>query len=417
MTRLRNTQAFVLALLLACHAAMGDAAQTTQDKTGSEGTDSTDSKVLAVTSYIDSLLIKKEFPVIGGRWGWEIFVDTPLNSEPDGADLTLRRAKAKYVRNFGNHWRLKLTGDYTQGGGLEPSDNYLSYNGWKRTLLTLGVSDPAFSLESVSQSSALTFMERALPVAALSERKSVSVSFLRRSPNSILNASLIVTNVSEDDLSEDGQGVVLHYVYSPIETGDGESIHLGGSFSYRINVSENNTQFRTRPEIATVDDYYVDTGSVANADRVGRLSLEASQVMGRFSWQSELLTARVYRDGTDPVDFWGAYAFASWFLTRDSRNYNVGSGSYEQVRIRSPFFKGGPGAFELAFRVSLIDLTDQDVIGGKQKNLSIGLNWYLNQKLRLMTNLTKVLDVDRPGSEFDGQNPLIFSLRVQWVTK
>ena len=32
-----------------------------------------------------------------------------------------------------------------------------------------------------------------------------------------------------------------------------------------------------------------------------------------------------------------------------------------------------------------------------------------------MTNLTRVLDVDRPGSEFDGVNPLIFSFRVQWV--
>jgi len=32
-----------------------------------------------------------------------------------------------------------------------------------------------------------------------------------------------------------------------------------------------------------------------------------------------------------------------------------------------------------------------------------------------MANLVKVLDVDRPGSEFDGQDPLIFGLRFQWV--
>jgi len=32
-----------------------------------------------------------------------------------------------------------------------------------------------------------------------------------------------------------------------------------------------------------------------------------------------------------------------------------------------------------------------------------------------MTNLIKVIEVERPGSEFDGQHPLILSLRAQWV--
>jgi hypothetical protein len=32
-----------------------------------------------------------------------------------------------------------------------------------------------------------------------------------------------------------------------------------------------------------------------------------------------------------------------------------------------------------------------------------------------MSNVVKVLEVDRPGSEFDGLDPLTFSLRAQWV--
>jgi hypothetical protein len=55
------------------------------------------------------------------------------------------------------------------------------------------------------------------------------------------------------------------------------------------------------------------------------------------------------------------------------------------------------------------------ILGGKEKNISIGLNWYLNKQIRLMTNLVKVLEVDRPGSIYDGEDPLIFSLRAQWV--
>jgi phosphate-selective porin len=111
----------------------------------------------------------------------------------------------------------------------------VTFSGWNRALLTLGISDPPFSLESISESSALTFMERGLPVVALAERKGGNVTFLRRSSNSILNASVLLFNVTRDNLREDGQGLVVHYVHSPIEIGRAQSVHLGGSFSYRWN--------------------------------------------------------------------------------------------------------------------------------------------------------------------------------------
>ena len=371
--------------------------------------------LLAETPHINALLIDHELPLLGGKWGLDLFIDTPLNGEPEDAEITLRRAKAWYARRFGEHWRLKLTADYTRGGGLELSDNYVTYNGWDRTRMLIGISDPAFSLESVSSSAALTFMERGLVVAALSESKSAGIGFLRRNSNSILNATLTLLNVSQDDLREDGQGVVLHYVHSPIRVGRADSIHIGGSFSYRWNASDDNTRFRSRPEVATVNDFYVDTGEIAGADRIGRLGLEASRVAGRFSWQTELIAARVQRDSRDTAAFWGAYAFVSWFLTDDSRNYDFGDGSFGKVQVSRPIRGEGWGAFELAFRASYVDLTDGDVIGGRQKNLSAGVNWYLNARYRLMANVVKVLDVDRPGSAFDGLAPLSFSLRLQWV--
>ena len=58
-------------------------------------------------------------------------------------------------------------GNFISGGGLELSDNYVAWAGWDRTLLTIGINDPPFSLESISSSAGLTFMERSLPVALL----------------------------------------------------------------------------------------------------------------------------------------------------------------------------------------------------------------------------------------------------------
>ena len=65
-------------------------------------------------------------------------------------------------------------------------------------------------------------------------------------------------------------------------------------------------------------------------------------------------------------------------------------------------------------RPELVGIT-KDINGGKESNISLGLNWYLNDQLRVMTNLIKVLNVDRPGNEFDGEDPWIFGLRLQWV--
>lgn len=260
-------------------------------------------------------------------------------------------------------------------------------------------------------------MERALAVNALSERKGGGIHFLRRTPSSILNAALVLVSPSRDGLQESGQAIVLHYVHSPIEIQNVDNIHLGGSFSYRVNADEDNTQFRSRPEIGTTNTFFVDTGPISNADRIVRAGLEASRVKGRYSWQTELLATEVQRNGFNDVLFWGAYAYFSWFLSNDSRNYDAGTGQYGALSPSSPMFKGGRGAFELAFRASYVDLSDKGVIGGQESNLSLGFNWYLNDKLRLMSNVVKVIDYNHPGSEHDGENPLFFVLRAQWIIK
>jgi phosphate-selective porin OprO/OprP len=372
-------------------------------------------KIKPGTYIISPLLVDKTIPVLGGRWGGDVFVDAPLNGEPSDAAVTLRRARLKYSRGFLNNWQLKLSADYAKDAGLELNDTYFMYKGWKTILLTIGVDDPPFSLESVSSATGLTFMERSLAVQSLSERKAGGITILKRTANSIINADIVFFAPKRDDLQDVGQALVLHYVHSPISFRHRDNIHLGGSVSYRINANPDNTQFRSHPEIAVTDKYFVDTGTIDGADKVIRTSLEASRVSGRLSWQSELLSTRVERNGLPGVRFWGAYAYVSWFLSNDSRNYLEGYGKFDAITPGNPLFKGGRGAFELAFRASYVDLSDKDVIGGKESNLSLGFNWYLNYNLRLMINVIKVLDVKRPGSEYDGMNPLIFALRAQWL--
>ena len=75
--------------------------------------------------------------------------------------------------------------------------------------------------------------------------------------------------------------------------------------------------------------------------------------------------------------------------------------------------KGGWGAWEVALRMSRVDLTDDDIIGGEETNLTVGLNWYLTSTMRVMANYVNVLEMDRPGSEFDGNTMSLFQMRFQ----
>jgi len=367
-----------------------------------------------ISDSVRSMFQEKETPYSHIRWGTKVYVDAPLGNEPAGADLTLRKAELKLSRAFGKNFQVKLSGNYNHGE-LQAGDSYLVYTGWKAAILTAGVQDPPFSLEAGTTSSAVTFMENALPVAALSENKNAGVDFLKRTSRQIFNASWVFYNPRQQGVSEIGQALVGRYVYSPINFHEHKNIHLGASLSYRFLKSTATVQLRSRPEVATSDVFYVDTGSIMDGKAVVRAGLEASQIAGRFSWQSELLASRVTRDNADTLEFWGVYFHLSHFLTNDSRNYDKGSGTFINVIPNSPIGKGGLGAFEIAFRASYTDLTDKDIVGGSESNLSLGFNWYLNDKFRVMFNAIKVLDVNRPNSEYDGLDPMIFALRTQWL--
>ena len=91
------------------------------------------------------------------------------------------------------------------------------------------------------------------------------------------------------------------------------------------------------------------------------------------------------------VKFQGGYAEAAYVLTGETRRYNPGSASYGGIVPANPFsLTGGSwGAWEIAGRVSTIDLNDQlatanGVAGGRQTIYTLALNWYANRNVRLM---------------------------------
>ncbi|MEE8233110.1 MAG: porin, partial [Gammaproteobacteria bacterium] len=109
----------------------------------------------------------------------------------------------------------------------------------------------------------------------------------------------------------------------------------------------------------------------------------------------------------------GFYVESSWFITGESRRYSFKDGSFKQAKVHRALGQSGYGAWELAVRYSSIDLTDETIIGGEEDNVTVGLNWYPNNQLRLMANYTNVISTDRPGNLLDNVEPGIFQMRAQ----
>jgi phosphate-selective porin OprO and OprP len=112
----------------------------------------------------------------------------------------------------------------------------------------------------------------------------------------------------------------------------------------------------------------------------------------------------------DTPTFSGWYVEASWVLTGEPKSYTVTStnnevGGFGAPKVASPFSFDGDswGAWELVARYSDTNLNwnatraatsslQAGINGGDQRVILIGLNWYLNNNVKLQFNdmITKV---------------------------
>jgi phosphate-selective porin OprO/OprP len=90
----------------------------------------------------------------------------------------------------------------------------------------------------------------------------------------------------------------------------------------------------------------------------------------------------------------GAYAQVGWFLTGEHRPYDRACGAIDRVKPFANFFfvntsdgrAFGSGAWEIAARISYLNLNDENVRGGELTDFTAGLNWYWNPYTKVVFN-------------------------------
>lgn len=358
-------------------------------------------------------------PVTGTHINGQLFVDGTVygndSSKQFDNDINVRRARLVFRRGLIKDLTFKASIELSSNPvAVEIKDLYLQYTGLSWGPLTFGNQKEPFSLEDMTSSRYTTLMENALPVAAMAPGRNVGIKLgTLWNKRTTLTAGVFGEGFEDDGLRSSGTALTGRATHLFVD-GPRHLLHLGFSGSYRRVGSTDTIQFRSRPEVGITENYMVDTGDRIDAEDLPRAGLELAYVDGPLSLQSEVISTWVTRrSGLDTLFFHGWYIHGGWFLTGESRPYERGSARLGQVSPLLPVERGGRGAWEVALRLSRVDLTDDNVIGGEETNLTVGLNWYLSSTMRMMANYVNVLEMDRPGSVFDGNTMSLFQMRFQ----
>lgn len=339
--------------------------------------------VLAVTLLAFGLpaLGQDDYPTIGfgGRVQLDYaFYDDDVRELGDGGEV--RRARLFAEGQLAPDWTYKAQFDFA-GGDVATKDLYLAYTGLAAGTVTLGQFKQPLSLENLTSSKYLTFIERALPTGLASDRR-LGIGFETGGDRFVFAASAYGQEVEEEGIDE-GLGAGARVAYTPYR-GDDALLHLGLAAAWEEAPDASDTlRLRVRPESHVTDVRLVDTGTLDGVDDLTRMGLEAAWVQGPFSLQGEYLGVDVSRTLAPDFTGDGWYVFGSWFLTGESRPYK--GGAFGRVKPR-----GEHGAWELALRYSTLDFDDGSVAGGEEDNLTLGLNYYVTSHLKFQGNYTQV---------------------------
>ncbi len=323
------------------------------------------------------------------------------------------------------------------GGRPELQDNYLQRDGIPYLgSIRLGYFKGPFGLENSTSLRHAVFMERSL-ADTLTTARGIGIAMGNAVWEKRLTWGFGAFWDADDfeKLSESRSFSFVGRLTGVVFRRDGcrEQLHVGISLGRRF--MKDTLRYEARPEVNTAP-RYLDTGDFS-AKTLTLLNLESAYVRGPLLLQGECIwtwtsggmrtdqvtlndiadeVASRYPWLTDwlqghsgwqrpsnsvlwsiPFDmlfegdalFFGIYGQASYVLTGEPRPYDAQRGVFGAPAPEHPFsfrtFRG-VGAWEVAARLSHLDLNEGYVRGGRETNATLGLNWYLNENMRMALN-------------------------------
>ena len=325
---------------------------------------------------------------------------------------------------FNDFWyELRFNGGGSQNEATALSIARIAYTGIPHVRINVGMIEPAYSLEGTTSSGQLMFMERpSIDAIATGSygggdgRRGVEVAYqyenlLLPGDNFVLTGAF-TGSTSGSTTGHGNGGEPTQYLgrLSYRFWSDGVSNAVLGVSGAQANTLRNTASTATNalfslgdtPEIRVDNTKLVTTGNI-NARQSTMYAFDASANFENFYLAGEYASFQVDRLASAAPDasvqdhptFSGWFLEGSWILTGETKVYNVNAtnneiGGWAGPKVANPFSLEGNswGAWELVARYSTANLNwNQNLAtgirGGDQKIATVGVNWYLNNVVRL----------------------------------
>lgn len=357
---------------------------------------------------------------------------------------------------FKDFWyEIRYNGGGTNGEATALSLARVAYLGIPNVMINVGMIEPAMMFEGTTSSGQLMFMERpqidniaADTFGGADGRRGIEVRYQKDSifmPGDNLVLNLAYTGAASGSTTAHGPGgdeqTQLNDRVSYRFWSDGASnASVGFTSAWVLNSATKSLSFGDRPQIRVDGTKLVNASVAANTAAMyafdGGINIDNFFVGGEWAeFQVDRLNSGTLA-GDTPV-FHGWYLEGSWILTGETKSYTVSStnnevGGFGAPKVANPFSLSGDswGAFELTFRYTNTNLnwnattaataTNQAGInGGKERDILFGLNWYLNNNVKLqvndiITNIDKFSGVAHSTATNAGQDFNTVGIRLQF---
>lgn len=364
-----------------------------------------------------------------------------------GGNMRLRRVRLGAEGTMPGGLGYKAEVDFANSN-VAIGDFLVSYSpGNAPIVLRVGNLETMDGMEQITSSNYISFMERASFNDAFLNSRRLGAALAYKGKNDDWRAEVGLFAAHSLDSSLDNNGWIGAGRLTWMPKALGGQLHLGVNYQYRdfaSNISGGTStgtnmpsvnqlaRYRARPGSQLTDVRFVDSGSfAAKGDSI--LGAEAAGIFGplHVAGEAQWLKTRGYRagdlaSGQDAFSggnsavvtaanpgFFGAYGEVGYFLTGETRGYKRGDGAWARTKVLNPISKGGAGAIQVVARYEYLDLSDDDLVngptnnfttgatslaaintrlgrGGSQSSYLLGVNWYLNDYLRLMLNYGRV---------------------------
>lgn len=309
-------------------------------------------------------------------------------------------------------WDMKVEIGYA-GSKVSIKDAFATYTSGKH-ILQVGQFYEPFTLDMLCSTFDLRFNQSPGAVLAMTNSRRLGVAYTYNSKHYYACGGLFTDNdISNVKNVSQGYAIDGRFVYRPVNEA-GRLLHVGLAGVYRtpdgaMPEDDNvNTFIYKSPGVTTIDNRNLIFAEVDNARYQFKLGAELLIYYRKFFLQSEYIRTQVKRrDGFTDYTGQGGYIQCSWLLMGNEYAYDAA--------LACPARPVGR-ALELSGRFNSVDMNDRgaEILGGAQKDLSLGVNYYINKHIGVKLNYSYVM----PGSdikEISSNNFSILQARFQFI--